>query len=135
MKPCEVQSVAVLDRAGMSASLACAVHCAVLPLVLAALPAYGEEIALPLEKTRAAHNHSGDTEAHSRFRISHDGKKSFMPSFFDHTGYEGLEENRDARLADCWWHPGDTLRAAKSPGPRRPAGGLETYEKTCPDDL
>ena len=29
----------------------------------------------------------------------------------------------------------ETLHAAKSPGPRRPAGGLETYEKTCPDDL
>jgi MerC mercury resistance protein len=34
-------SVRVLDRAGMSASLACAVHCAVLPLLLAALPAIG----------------------------------------------------------------------------------------------
>ena len=41
MEPCEVKSVAVLDRAGMSASLACAVHCAVFPLVLAALPALG----------------------------------------------------------------------------------------------
>jgi len=36
-----VNSVRVLDRAGMSASLACAVHCAVLPLLLAALPAIG----------------------------------------------------------------------------------------------
>ena len=70
---------------------------------------YGEGIALPLEKILAAHNHSGDTEAHSRFRISHDGKKSFMPSFFDRTDYDGLEENGDARLADgWWWHPGDT---------------------------
>jgi hypothetical protein len=34
-------SVRVLDRAGMSASLACAVHCVVLPLLLAALPAFG----------------------------------------------------------------------------------------------
>jgi hypothetical protein len=34
-------SVRVLDHAGMSASLACAVHCAVLPLLLAALPAIG----------------------------------------------------------------------------------------------
>ena len=41
MEQCEVQSVAVLDRAGMSASLACAVHCAVFPLVLASLPALG----------------------------------------------------------------------------------------------
>jgi hypothetical protein len=41
MESCEVKSVAVLDRAGMSASLACAVHCAVFPLVLAALPALG----------------------------------------------------------------------------------------------
>ena len=41
MEPYEVQSVAILDRAGMSASLACAVHCAVFPLVLAALPALG----------------------------------------------------------------------------------------------
>jgi|SRR5690348_1166076 MerC mercury resistance protein len=30
-----------LDRAGMSASLLCAVHCAFLPLLLAALPAFG----------------------------------------------------------------------------------------------
>jgi len=37
----EVKSVAVLDRAGMSASLACALHCAVFPVVLAALPALG----------------------------------------------------------------------------------------------
>ena len=41
MELCEVKSVAVLDRAGMSASLACALHCAVFPLVLAALPALG----------------------------------------------------------------------------------------------
>jgi hypothetical protein len=41
MEQCEVKSVAVLDRAGMCASLACAVHCAVFPLVLAALPALG----------------------------------------------------------------------------------------------
>ena len=37
MELSEVKSVSVLDRAGMSASLACAVHCAVLPLLLAAL--------------------------------------------------------------------------------------------------
>jgi hypothetical protein len=30
-----------LDRAGMSASLACAIHCAIVPLLLAALPAIG----------------------------------------------------------------------------------------------
>ena len=36
-----MKSVAVLDRVGMSASLACALHCAVFPLVLAALPALG----------------------------------------------------------------------------------------------
>ena len=41
MEPYEVQSVAVLDRAGMCASLACAVHCAVFPLILGALPALG----------------------------------------------------------------------------------------------
>ena len=41
MEQCDVKSVAVLDRAGMCASLACAVHCAVFPLVLAALPALG----------------------------------------------------------------------------------------------
>src|SRR5438270_1308133 len=41
MELSEVKSVRVLDRAGMSASLACAVHCAVLPLLLAALPAIG----------------------------------------------------------------------------------------------
>src|SRR4029450_9958690 len=31
MEQCKVPSVAVLDRTGMSASLACAVHCAVFP--------------------------------------------------------------------------------------------------------
>ena len=36
-----MQSVVVLDRAGICASLACAVHCAVFPVVLAALPALG----------------------------------------------------------------------------------------------
>lgn len=41
MELSEIKSVRVLDRAGMSASLACAVHCAVLPLLLAALPAIG----------------------------------------------------------------------------------------------
>jgi hypothetical protein len=41
MELSETKSVRVLDRAGMSASLACAVHCAVLPLLLAALPAIG----------------------------------------------------------------------------------------------
>jgi hypothetical protein len=41
MELSEVKSVRVLDRAGMSASLACAVHCTVLPLLLAALPAIG----------------------------------------------------------------------------------------------
>jgi MerC mercury resistance protein len=41
MEQSRASSVRVLDRAGMSASLACAVHCAVLPLLLAALPAIG----------------------------------------------------------------------------------------------
>jgi hypothetical protein len=41
MEQSGADSVRVLDRAGMSASLACAVHCAVLPLLLAALPAIG----------------------------------------------------------------------------------------------
>ena len=41
MEPYEVKSVAVLDRAGISASLACAVHCTVFPVGLAALPAIG----------------------------------------------------------------------------------------------
>ena len=41
MEQSELKSVRVLDHAGMSASLACAVHCAVLPLLLAALPAIG----------------------------------------------------------------------------------------------
>ena len=36
-----MNSVVVLDRAGICASLACAVHCAVFPVVLAALPALG----------------------------------------------------------------------------------------------
>jgi len=34
-------NTAAFDRAGMSASLACAVHCALLPVALAALPALG----------------------------------------------------------------------------------------------
>jgi MerC mercury resistance protein len=41
MKDPGSRTVAVLDHAGMSASLACAVHCAALPLLLAALPAAG----------------------------------------------------------------------------------------------
>jgi hypothetical protein len=41
MEQAEFKSVRALDHAGMSASLACAVHCAVLPLLLAALPAIG----------------------------------------------------------------------------------------------
>lgn len=41
MELSKVESVRALDQAGMSASLACAVHCAVLPLLLAALPAIG----------------------------------------------------------------------------------------------
>ena len=41
MEQSRANSVRVLDRAGMSASLACAVHCAIFPLLLAALPAIG----------------------------------------------------------------------------------------------
>jgi MerC mercury resistance protein len=41
MEHCRATSTEVLDRAGMSASLACAMHCAILPLVLMALPALG----------------------------------------------------------------------------------------------
>jgi MerC mercury resistance protein len=41
MEQCVSSPIRVLDRLGMSASLACAVHCAVLPLLLAALPAIG----------------------------------------------------------------------------------------------
>jgi hypothetical protein len=41
MEQSRADSVRLLDRAGMSASLACAVHCAVLPLLFAALPAIG----------------------------------------------------------------------------------------------
>src|SRR5260370_41345943 len=36
-----MNTTAAFDRAGMTASLACAVHCALLPLALAALPALG----------------------------------------------------------------------------------------------
>ena len=36
-----MHSTVVLDRAGMTASLACAMHCALLPIALAALPALG----------------------------------------------------------------------------------------------
>jgi hypothetical protein len=41
MEHTKTNSTAVLDRAGMTASIACAVHCAALPLVLMALPALG----------------------------------------------------------------------------------------------
>src|SRR5580700_2281666 len=37
MEQSRANSVRVLDRAGMSASLACAVHCAIFPLLLSAL--------------------------------------------------------------------------------------------------
>jgi hypothetical protein len=41
MEVYKTNSVEVLDRAGMSASLVCAVHCAVVPMALMALPALG----------------------------------------------------------------------------------------------
>jgi MerC mercury resistance protein len=41
MGPSGLNSVRLWDRAGMSASLACAVHCAMLPLLLESLPAVG----------------------------------------------------------------------------------------------
>jgi MerC mercury resistance protein len=41
MENSKANSTEVLDRAGMAASVACAVHCAALPLVLMALPALG----------------------------------------------------------------------------------------------
>jgi hypothetical protein len=41
MEQQSLNTTAAFDRAGMSASLACAVHCALLPLALAALPALG----------------------------------------------------------------------------------------------
>jgi len=41
MEQCVSSPTRVLDRLGMSASLACAVHCAALPLLLAAMPAIG----------------------------------------------------------------------------------------------
>src|SRR3981081_4033056 len=41
MEQQSLNATAAFDRAGMSASLACAVHCALLPLALAALPALG----------------------------------------------------------------------------------------------
>lgn len=41
MEQQSLNTTAAFDRAGMSASLACAVHCALLPLALAALSALG----------------------------------------------------------------------------------------------
>jgi len=41
MDQCKADTTVVLDRAGMSASIVCAVHCALLPLVLMILPALG----------------------------------------------------------------------------------------------
>jgi hypothetical protein len=41
MEYCKANSTGVLDRAGMLASFACAVHCAILPIALMALPALG----------------------------------------------------------------------------------------------
>jgi hypothetical protein len=41
MEQQNLNTTAVFDRAGMSASIACAVHCALLPVALAVLPALG----------------------------------------------------------------------------------------------
>jgi len=41
MEHAKTHSTEVLDRAGMTASIACAVHCAALPLILMALPTLG----------------------------------------------------------------------------------------------
>jgi hypothetical protein len=41
MEHTTANSTEVLDRAGMTASIACAVHCAALPLILMTLPALG----------------------------------------------------------------------------------------------
>jgi hypothetical protein len=41
MEQQSLNTTAAFDRAGISASFACAVHCALLPLALAALPALG----------------------------------------------------------------------------------------------
>ena len=41
MEQQSLNATAAFDRAGMSASLVCAVHCALLPLALAAVPALG----------------------------------------------------------------------------------------------
>jgi hypothetical protein len=41
MEQQSLNRTAAFDRAGMSASIACAVHCALLPVALAALPALG----------------------------------------------------------------------------------------------
>src|SRR5260370_39806076 len=40
MEQQSLNTTAAFDRAGVSASLACAVHCALLPLALAALPSH-----------------------------------------------------------------------------------------------
>lgn len=69
------KSVRVLDRAGVSASLACAVHCAVLPLLLAALPAIGlawldspwvDWTMVALAAAIALHAHRGRFQVHRR---------------------------------------------------------------------
>lgn len=69
------KSVRVLDRAGVSASLACAVHCAVLPLLLAALPAIGlawldspwvDWTMVALAAAIALHAHRGGFQVHRR---------------------------------------------------------------------
>jgi MerC mercury resistance protein len=41
MEQQRLNATAVFDRAGMTASLTCAIHCALLPVALAALPALG----------------------------------------------------------------------------------------------
>ena len=41
MEHSKANSTEALDRAGMAASIACAIHCAALPLILMALPALG----------------------------------------------------------------------------------------------
>ena len=41
MQQAQMNATASLDRLGTSASLLCAIHCAALPMALAALPAFG----------------------------------------------------------------------------------------------
>jgi MerC mercury resistance protein len=152
MESCGVKSVAVLDRAGMSVSLACAVHCAVFPLVLAALPALGlawldaewvdwTMVLLAAGITLRAHRVGFLTIVATICLLRSNASQHYMQASgaVVVAGSHFLNRHLCRTCTVCKEKrelcPTSTICPTKSSGPRRPGGGLETYEKTCPDDL